>query len=268
MNRVYQCDALTLLRALPSGSVDLILTDPPYGVHEAEWDTAPDLDALWHEFKRILKPRRAVVFTAVQPFTTDLICSNREWFKYCWVWEKSIAGDFFNAKNKPMRLHEDIVVFSNGTTANGSSNRMRYFPQGLIERHETEVRNHSQKFRNDDVQIIKTRDNWKAIYHREYTNYPNSILRFAHGNNFTEHVNQKPVDLFAYLIRTYTEQGDVVIDPYVGSGTTALAAQISKRQFIASDIDPKYCQMGRERLRKHSGDVTDLPLFAHLLDTA
>lgn len=276
VNRVYNTDALTLLRAMPDNSVDMILTDPPYGVHEAEWDTAPDLTALWVEIRRILKPRSAVVFTAVQPFTTDLIVSNRDWFKYCWVWSKTIAGDFFNAKNKPMRKHEDIVVFSNGTTANGSDNKMQYYPQGLIAEQVKHSRPYSSKFRRDADQIVSTRASWKTEYVSEQSNYPSSVLHFAHGNNLTEHPNQKPVDLFEYLVQTYTVQGALVVDPYGGSGTTAIAARNTNRQYMTCDISPKYCELMRERLITEFGKrkqvqgerVDDLPLFASALEAS
>ena len=248
VNKVYNVDALTLLRAMPAGSVDMVLTDPPYGVHEAEWDTAPDLKALWVEITRILKPRSAVVFTAVQPFTTDLIMSNRAWFKYCWVWSKTIAGDFFNAKNKPLRKHEDIVVFSNGTTANGSENKMQYYPQDVINEKKTHSRPYSSKFRREAEQIISTRPNWKESYESEQTNFPGSILHFAHGNNLTEHPNQKPVALFEYLIQTYTVQGALVIDPFGGSGTTAVSARDTGRDYITCDISTEYCDLMNRRL--------------------
>lgn len=248
IDRIHCMDALAYLRLMPSNSIDMILTDPPYGVHEASWDNAPDMPVLWVEMKRVLKDRSAVVFTAVQPFTSDLITSNREWFKYCLVWAKSMAGDFFNAKNKPLRTHEDIVVFSNGTVANGSPNRMQYYPQGIVRERKKHSRPYSAKFRRESEQIVKTRPNWKTEYESDYTNYPGSVLYFQQGNNDTYHPNQKPVNLFEYLICTYTQPDAVVLDMFMGSGTTAIAARNTGRHFTGCELNPDYMAMIERRL--------------------
>jgi len=126
-------DCLKLMSRIPDNSVDLILCDLPYGTTGCSWDSVIPFEPLWAQYKRIIKDRAPLVLTASQPFTTALINSNFDWFKYCWVWEKSTAGDMFNAKNKPMKKHEDILVFSSGTTANKSLRRMPYYPQGLYD---------------------------------------------------------------------------------------------------------------------------------------
>lgn len=131
LNRVHQIDALELCALLPDQSVDMILADLPYGTTACSWDTVIPFVPMWEAFKRVIKPRGAIVLFAGQPFTSLLIASNVEMFKYTLVWEKSVAANFFNAKNKPLSLHEDVCVFSLGTTANGSQRQMNYYPQGL-----------------------------------------------------------------------------------------------------------------------------------------
>lgn len=253
-------DALELLRTLPDGSVDGLISDFPYAVHEATWDVEFNLPLFWQECKRVLKPYKCIVTTGIQPFTTRLINSNPEMFKYSWVWVKSMAGNFFNAKMRPMSQHEDVMVFSEGGCANGAANPMPYYPQGLIQQHKTHSRPYSSKYRRDKEQIVKTRPSWKTEYESEFSGYPSTVLNFANGNNETEHPNQKPLPLYEYLIRTYTLEGDLVIDPFCGSGTTALAARNTGRHYIGGDSDPHYCEVTRQRLQHTSRDELNAAL--------
>lgn len=135
LNRIYQMDCLEGMKLIPDKSIDMILCDLPYGTTKCKWDAIIPFDLLWEQYKRIIKDNRAIVLTASQPFTTTLINSNFEWFKYCWVWEKTKAGNFIQAKNMPLKLHEDVVVFSNGVVIHEgqSSKRMIYNPQGVKE---------------------------------------------------------------------------------------------------------------------------------------
>jgi len=201
LNTVQHCSALELLARLPDASVDLVLCDPPYGVHEMEWDTAPDLVAMFAEMNRVIHPLGAIVMTAQQPFATDCINANRKYFKYETIWHKTRAGDIFNAKNKPLRAHENVLVFSKGVTANGdqnNANRMRYYPQGMTK---TKV-----KHRQTGGHHINPRPSWKKSFDAEYIDYPQSVITFQNHINDSErlHVNQKPIELFEYLICTYT----------------------------------------------------------------
>lgn len=257
LDTIHNLDCFELLSQCDDHSVDMILTDAPYNVHEAAWESAIDLDRLWSEFKRIIKPRQAIVMTAQQPFTTDLIVSNRAWFKYSWVWVKSRHGDIFNAKNKPMRQHEDILIFSEGTTANGSKNMMPYYPQGLIAQNKNIWRDPEVLFSGGS---ISRRASWKGDRFQEYTNYPTTILDFPFGNNGSLHPNAKPLDLFSYLIKTYTLPGATVLDCFAGSFTTAVAARNCGRHWICGDITPAYCEVGRKRL-------DEPPMFADPLPT-
>jgi site-specific DNA-methyltransferase (adenine-specific) len=256
-NAVHCLDCFDLLAQCDDGSVDMILTDAPYNVHEAKWESAIDLDRLWTGFKRVIKPRGAIVMTAQQPFTTDLIISNRPWFKYSWVWVKSMAGDVFNAKNKPTRQHEDVLVFSEGTTANGSDRRMSYYPQGLIRFNKVEYRNPENIHSGG---MVNQRESWKGERFQEFTNYPTSVLNFPNGNINSKHPNAKPLKLFEYLIATYTLEGQTVLDCFAGSFTTAAAARNIGRNWICGDSDPGYCEVGRQRL-------AEPPMFAELPPT-
>lgn len=266
-NTIVQSDALELCHTMDDQSVNLILCDLPYGTSACAWDVIIPFEPMWTEFKRIIKPRSAIVLTATQPFTTTLIASNITMFKYSWVWVKSIAFDFFNAKNKPMKQHEDIVVFSTGTTANKSSNKMPYYPQNLKK---IDAQWSRPRFYGSDHKLDRPSHQLSRIV--EFENYPRDVLYFPNGNQKTIHPTEKPVDLFRYLIRTYTLPGELVFDPCLGSGTTALAARAEKRDFICGDISQEYVSEALERLRlpfeKHhvtqNNDMSGLPLFEKL----
>jgi site-specific DNA-methyltransferase (adenine-specific) len=197
---------------------------------------------LWAHYRRVIKPLGAIVLTSAQPFTTVLIASNMPMFKYCWVWEKTKAADFVNAKNKPMRNHEDVCVFSLGTTANGSERRMVYNPQGLVPQRKL-VKAGESKFGN----IAGHRPSHKSEYVSEYTNYPMSVLCFPNEGD-TVHPTQKPVALMEYLIRTYTNEGETVLDNTMGSGTTGVAAVRCGRKFIGIERDPNYFEIAKGRI--------------------
>ncbi|GGO19627.1 DNA-methyltransferase [Deinococcus humi] len=239
-------DCLEVMPTLPTQSVDMILADLPYGTTACAWDSVVPFAALWEQYERLIKPNGAIVLTAAQPFTTALIASRLELFKYCWIWEKSKGSDFLNAKNKPVRLHEEVCVFSLGTTANKSPRRMAYYPQGLVHNPKYHYRPGVEM---KDGGVIGTRPSHKRGYETEWENYPTSILRFANPNNDLEHPTQKPVALFEYLIRTYTQPGDVVLDNTAGSGTTGVAAIQCGRVPILIERDEKYHAIAQRRVR-------------------
>lgn len=243
VNTVYCTDALSLLARLPDASVDMILCDPPYGVHEMEWDVIPDLTKMFEQMNRVIHPLGSMVITSQQPFTTDCINANRRYFKYETIWHKPRAGDIFNAKNKPLRAHENILVFSKGITANGDQNalsRMRYYPQGTIQA--------KVKHRQTGGHHIKPRPSWKKEFEVDQIGYPQSVITFMNHENERLHVNQKPVYLFEYLVSTYTLADMLVVDPFLGSGTTAVAARNLGRRYIGCDISPEYVAIARRRL--------------------
>lgn len=233
-------DCLDVMRAIDDNSVDMVLCDLPYGTTACKWDSVLPFEPLWTEYRRVVRGHGAIVLTASQPFTTALINSASDLFKYCWVWEKSRVGDIFNAKNKPLKKHEDILVFSTGTTANGSTRRMPYFPQGL--------RATDKVVRNLETTraFFAPRPSHKEQYKQDATGYPTSILKSA--NDTGHHPTQKPVALMKYLIRTYTNPGDVVLDNCMGSGTTGVACANTGRRFIGIEKEPKYFEIARARL--------------------
>lgn len=248
----WQGDCLELMSDIPDGSVDMILCDLPYGTTACSWDSIIPFEPLWAQYKRVIKRNGAVVLTASQPFTTALIASNYEMFKYCWVWEKSRATGHVHAKNKPLKAHEDICVFSKGTTvhANQSVNRMRYNPQNTISVNRENYRP-SRGVKGSDV-VNSLRPSHKQTVVQTATNYPKSVLKIASEHNVGQiHPTQKPVALFDYLIRTYTNPGDTVLDNCAGSGTTAIAALNTGRGYICIEKDPEYYKLATERVRLH-----------------
>jgi site-specific DNA-methyltransferase (adenine-specific) len=236
------------MKEVPDQSVDMILSDLPYGTTAHPWDSIIPLDQLWVEFKRIIKPNRAIVLTASQPFTTALAASNLTQLKYEWIWAKNRPTNFAHAKNKPMKKHENILVFSSGTTVHAvqSNDRMPYFPQGVrpLDRPYTHKRGPSEI--TDAFFSARTS-------HREFTRtqtgYPTSILEFP-TDQLRLHPTAKPVALFEYLIRTYTEVGELVLDSCMGSGTTAIAAINTNRHFIGFENDPRYFAICEQRINR------------------
>jgi site-specific DNA-methyltransferase (adenine-specific) len=244
-------DCLELMAGVPAGSVDLILADLPYGSTDLAWDSVIPLAPLWEHYRRVITPTGAIVLTASQPFTTALINAAPDLFKYCWVWEKSIVGGIFDAKNKPMKRHEDVLVFSKGTTANCSTRRMAYHPQGLRAYHRR-----CKNFMRNRACYTK-KPSHQPEYDREFTDYPTSILRFPNDTGL--HPTQKPVALMEYLIKTYTNEGDTVMDSCFGSGTTPVACVNTERNFIGMEKDVTYFEVGQRRVREAQ---TAHPLFA------
>ena len=222
-------DCLQVMKLIPDASVDMVLCDLPYGTTQNKWDSIIPLDKLWAEYRRVVKPNAAIVLTASQPFTTALGASNLGWLKYSWVWEKGAATGHLNAKRMPMKLHEDVLVFAEKTTT--------YNPQGLQPFNKT-VRRGS----NGDNFGVSGTENFQ-----EFTNYPRSILRVQNDAK-PVHPTQKPVALMEYLIRTYTNEGDVVLDNTMGSGTTGVACANTGRKFIGIEREPKYYEIAKARI--------------------
>lgn len=225
-------DCLERMKEIESGSIDMILTDPPYGTTACKWDSIIPLEPMWEQLKRIIKPNGAIVMTASQPFTSKLVSSNLDWFKYAWVWEKNRATNFPNAKRRPMSAHEDVLVFINGpmfyypqkTTGHKPPNSAKGCSQGTIY-HGKNVRNYSGG---------------------DTTRYPRTVLRFDCERGL--HPTQKPVALMEYLIKTYTNECEAVLDFTMGSGTTGVAAKNLDRKFIGIEMDDKYFEIAKDRI--------------------
>ena len=233
--RFYLGDCLEVMKEIPDGVIDMILCDLPYGTTACKWDSVIPFEPLWEQYRRIAKDNAAIVLTASQPFTTALIASNMKDFRYCWVWEKSRFANQMLAKKQPLKIHEDIAVFS------GSPHL--YSPQGLVEVNKT-TRQGARITDNNGGGIRKTE------YTQTHTNYPRSILKFA-SEGKTQHPTQKPVELFEYLIKTYTNEGDLVLDNCAGSGTTAIAAENTGRKWVCIEQNEEYATKAVERIWNH-----------------
>lgn len=241
-------DCLELMMNIPDNSIDMILCDLPYGTTSCAWDSVIPLDKLWEQYKRVLKLNRAIVLTASQPFTTILASSNLSWLKYEWIWVKNRPTNFAHAKNKPMKKHENVLVFSGGTTVHESQsdNRMPYFPQGIttLPISKAVIKKMSEK---TDA-FFSDRPGHKEFV-RETTGYPHSILEFP-TDQLGLHPTAKPVALCEYLIKTYTLEGEVVLDNTMGSGTTGVACVNTTRKFIGIEKDKKYFDIARNRINE------------------
>ena len=203
---------------------------------------------MWEQLKRIIKPNGAIVLTASQPFTTTLISSNMKMFKYCWVWEKSKGVGFLNAKNAPLKFHEDILVFSDGATANRSERNMPYYPQGLTP--DGRVRKQPEI-----CDSVGTRPCRSSEYVQQFKGYPTTILKYPNdGSKF--HPTQKPVKLMEYLIKTYTNEGETVLDFTMGSGTTGVACVKTGRKFIGIELDEDYFLAACKRIERETSQTT------------
>ena len=239
-------DCLVEMENIPDKSVDMILCDLPYGTTACKWDTVIPFESLWAHYKRIIKDRGAIVLFGAEPFTSVLICSCMELFKYSWKWNKIKPSMFMNAKNAPMKKIEDICVFSAGTTANKSPRRMPYFPQGL------EPCGKVRPPKNDSVPAQSTiglRPSRANAYLQEYTNYPCDLIEFAFEQK-PVHPTQKPVALLEYLISTYTQEGETVLDNCMGSGSTGVACVNTRRDFIRIEKDAHYFSVASDRISK------------------
>jgi len=243
-------DCLVEMANIADGSVDMILCDLPYGTTACKWDSVIPFEELWAHYKRVIKRNGAIILFGAQPFTSNLILSNPNWFKYQWVWGKSRAVGFVNAKLKPMNKHEDILVFSSGKTSNGNKNNMPYFPQDLIIFNKV-VRGRKGLSTDQDGNGYG-RPSMRSEIFQEFTNYPTSILNIKSEGKCV-HPTQKPVPLLEYLIKTYTNEGETVLDNTMGSGSTGVAAQLTGRRFIGIELDADYFEIAKNRIEGAQG---------------
>ena len=233
--KLLQGDCLELMKDIPDNSIDLILCDLPYGTTACKWDTVIPFDKLWAQYNRIIKDHGAILLFSQMPFGANLIMSNPKMFRYEWMWEKEQGTGWLNAKKMPLKKHENILVFYKHLPT--------YNPQGLVELDKPlmiDLKNHKYSGYNNSS---------KTMSERKYTNYPNDILRYGRDKaKGSLHPTQKPVALLEYLIKTYTNEGDVVLDNCMGSGSTGVACQNTNRDFIGMELDEKYFQIACDRL--------------------
>ena len=238
---LYNGDCLEIMKDIPDKSVDMILCDLPFGQTHLGWDSPIALDKLWEQYERIIKPAHAIVLFGQQPFTTKLISSNYEWFKYCWIWEKNRCPNFMMAKYAPLKTTEDIAVFSDGKINTNTKNKMVYYPQGLKDV-SIDVKSNVKK---EGINIYNCLN---KSYTQTKSGYPKNILKFDSESGL--HATQKPVSLCEYLIKTYTLENELVLDNCMGSGTTGVACKKCNRDFIGIELDEKYFNIAKERISK------------------
>jgi len=245
--RLLLGDCLERMSEIEDGSIDLVLSDPPYQLTACAWDSMIPLEPMWAHLKRVTKPNAAIVMTASQPFTTTLIASNMKMFKYCWVWKKILATGFSHSKNMPLKDYEDIVVFSKapiGHAALLGSQRMNYNPQGIFGC-ERKNKRASKGFNGAMERKSQTNEYISVV-----SGFPKMVIEFSNVIfKKTTHPTQKPVALMAYLIRTYTNAGDTVLDFCCGSGTTGVACEYWDRRFIGIERDPEYFAIAENRIK-------------------
>ena len=247
LNKIHLGDCLDLMKYIPDKSIDMILCDLPYGTTACKWDTIIPFEPLWEQYKRIVKDNGAIVLFGSQPFTSALIMSNPKMFKYEWIWDKHIPRNFINAKIMPMQKHENILIFGKG--------KINYYPQ-MIERDKpVKVKNYSKgnsayKLNNDGT------DDKERIYtHR----HPDTIIEGKWEANAGKlHPTQKPVSLCEYLIKTYTNEYDTVLDNCMGSGSTIVACINTNRKYIGIEKELKYFEIAKKRIESVTAVQTEL----------
>jgi site-specific DNA-methyltransferase (adenine-specific) len=233
-NSVHHAEFMDLCAAMPDASADMILCDLPYGSTTCAWDTVIPFEPMWKAFKRIINPEGAIVLTASQPFTSALVMSNPKMFRYEWIWHKSTGGGFLNANRQPLKRHENILVF--------------YNKRGVYQPQMSEGKPYVNSRGKTDIQVNNGGKSNIVGYVTVNTGsrYPTSILEYKNDTGL--HPTQKPLELFRYLIRTYTLPDQMVFDPCVGSGTTAAAAQTEGRKFIVGDSSVEHIDIAHKRL--------------------
>ena len=239
---LYKGDCLEVMKQIESGSVDAIITDPPYGTTACKWDSVIDFELMWEQLNRIIKPNGAIVLFGSQPFTSALIMSNPKNFKYEWIWFKNMGGNPLNAKKTPLKQHENIIVFGKGKT--------NYYPikeerakSGLDRVRSSAIIGGNIK---DDAVYGKTN-----VIKTKYDDlrYPKTVQSFNVQRGL--HPTQKPVDLMEYLIKTYTNENETVLDFTMGSGSTMVACQNTNRNGIGIEQDENYFKIVQDRVKQN-----------------
>lgn len=238
LNRAYQMDCLEGMKLIPDKSIDMILCDLPYGTTACKWDTIIPFEPLWEQYERIIKDNGAIVLTASQPFTTTLISSNIKLFRYEWIWKKTKATLFQHANRMPLRNHENICVFYKKLPT--------YNPQkvfvGIKDKRKTFTKRvNNSEFTTGKLEVQTRKDDgWR---------FPTTVQEFNNSDKTKQvHPTQKPVSLFEYLIKTYTNEGEIVLDNCLGSGTTAVACELNNRKWVGFETEPKYIEIINKRL--------------------
>lgn len=241
-------DCLERMKEIPDGSVDMVLCDLPYGTTACKWDSVIPFEPLWEQYRRIAKPNAAIVLTASQPFTSALVMSNLKDFKYDWCWRKSRPTGVLNAKRQPLRIKEDVLVFYQKQPV--------YNPQG-VEDCDLLVGTGGTMANVKGNATGKITQTESGKYRQTKTGYPRNVIEFPSMSG-TVHPTQKPVALMEYLILTYTNEGDTVLDNCMGSGTTGVACANTGRKFIGIERDPDYFEIAKQRIGSANENKTEI----------
>jgi DNA modification methylase len=227
--QLFNGDCLEVMKSIPDASIDAIITDPPYGTTACKWDSVIPFDLMWEQLNRIIKPNGAIVLFGSEPFSSALRMSNIKNYKYDWIWEKSNVMGFLNAKKRPLKEIENICIF----------NSKIYYPQGLLK---------NKKSKNRRGKQTEVTGKYNSINFSEFTNYPKTIQKYKNERGL--HPTQKPVALIEYLIKTYTNENDMVLDFTMGSGTTGVACKNLNRKFIGIELDKNYFEIAKKRIEE------------------
>ena len=245
MIQLHKGDCLEVMQGIETGSVDAIITDPPYGTTQCKWDSVIPFQPMWQQLNRVIKPNGAIVLFGSEPFSSALRMSNIKNYKYDWVWNKVLHGNPFVAKYRPLKVSEEILVFSNGKhnyypiMTEKQKKSLRPISKGLNKNKNVKT-NHETAFGNKKNGFAKDYDDNKA--------YPKNIISITNASRNKQHPTQKPVALMEYLIKTYTNEGEVVLDFTMGSGSTGVACVNTKRSFIGIEQDDNYFTIAQERI--------------------
>ena len=247
---LFWADCFDVFPSIPDKSIDAIIADLPYGTTACKWDSILPLDKLWREYERVIKPNGAIVLTASQPFTSALVMSKLTLFKYELIWEKNIPSGFFNAKKQPMKIHENILIFCNGIST--------YNPQMVkrsFEEYKKSVRINDSECFNSDVYGGGRKKLIRKTAEEQKEKYPFTITKHSldRSYGYDKHPTKKPVSLMEYLIKTYTNENEIVLDNTMGSGTTGLACLKTNRQFIGIEKEKQYYDVAVRRLSEYCG---------------
>ena len=237
LNKIYNMDAFDGMKQLPDASVDMVLTDPPYGTTCNKWDKVVDMDAFWKEIKRVTKKNSAILIFTQMPFTATVVMSNPKMFRYEWICEKANQTGFLNARRMPMKCHENVLVFYNKLPVyHPIMEHGKPYRRGLEDKNSSNY-NAVKRFRSENTTS---------------TRFPRDVLKVSWRSAFgkTLHPTQKPVSLCEYFIKTYTDEGAIVLDPFMGSATTAIAAMHEGRRFIGFENNAEYFAIAEKRIKE------------------
>ena len=259
IDNIYNMDCLEGMKQIPDGTIDAVICDLPYGTTDCAWDSVIPMEPLWEQYRRILKHQGSVLLFGSEPFSSMLRMSNLKWYKYDWIWKKDTPSGYQHAKNMPMKDYEIISVFSAASMGHANllgDRRMTYNPQGTKNCHVIE---HNKLHKNG--YITGSRPSHKETIVRDVCNYPRMILEYNNqagevSNNVRIHPTQKPVDLLRYLVLTYTNEGDTVLDNCMGSGTTAVACIKERRHFIGFELSKEYFDKAVRRIKAEQAQLT------------